>query len=84
MDTFALTPQEEKEHVKYQLLDVSEIDKFLIYFYIQGDSGGPLIFNGALVGVTSFGAAAGCEAGYADAFSRVSYFREWIKEKTGV
>ena len=52
---------------------------------IQGDSGGPLTCaEGHLVGITSFGAAAGCEAGYPDAFTRVSYFRDWIREKTGV
>jgi len=51
----------------------------------NGDSGGPLTSAaGNLVGITSFGAAAGCEAGYPDAFTRVSYFRDWIREKTGV
>ena len=30
---------------------------------LQGDSGGPLIYNGVQVGLTSFGAAIGCEAG---------------------
>merc|ERR1712141_187291 len=51
----------------------------------NGDSGGPLTSAaGNLVGITSFGAAAGCEAGYPDAFTRVSHFRDWITEKTGV
>jgi len=51
----------------------------------NGDSGGPLTCaEGHLVGITSFGAAAGCEAGYPDAFTRVSHFRDWITEKTGV
>merc|ERR1712047_58075 len=51
----------------------------------NGDSGGPLTCaEGHLVGITSFGAAAGCEARYPDAFTRVSYFRDWIREKTGV
>ena len=59
--------------------------KFSPSHQIQGDSGGPLTCaEGHLVGITSFGAAAGCEAGYPDAFTRVSYFRDWIREKTGV
>merc|ERR1712168_714306 len=30
----------------------------------SGDSGGPLNYYGTTYGITSFGAAAGCEAGY--------------------
>ncbi|XP_052742106.1 brachyurin-like [Bicyclus anynana] len=48
----------------------------------RGDSGGPLIVyinhRRVLIGVTSFGARAGCEAGYPAAYSRVSYFIPWI------
>ena len=51
---------------------------------IQGDSGGPLTYNGVQVGLTSFGSSFGCEAGLPDAFTRISYFRDWIMEKTGV
>ena len=51
---------------------------------IQGDSGGPLTYNGVQVGLTSFGSSLGCEAGQPDAFTRISYFRDWIREKTGV
>ncbi|MBM0273951.1 serine protease, partial [Streptococcus suis] len=40
----------------------------------NGDSGGPLNHGGKTYGITSFGAAAGCEAGYPDAFTRVHYF----------
>ena len=50
----------------------------------QGDSGGPLTFNGVHVGLTSFGSSQGCESGAPDAFTRTSYFRDWIREKTGV
>merc|ERR1712024_335445 len=50
----------------------------------NGDSGGPLTFNGVHVGLTSFGSSQGCEAGLPDAFTRTSYFRSWITEKTGV
>merc|ERR1712223_1933465 len=50
----------------------------------SGDSGGPLIYKGVQVGVTSFGASAGCEIGYPSGFTRISYFREWILTHTGV
>ena len=53
-------------------------------FYIQGDSGGPLIYNGIQVGLTSFGATAGCEIGYPSGFTRISHFRDWILTNTGV
>ena len=55
-----------------------------IYNVIQGDSGGPLIFNGIQVGLTSFGASVGCEAGFPDAFTKISYYRDWILSNTGV
>jgi chymotrypsin len=50
--------------------------------------GGPaaVVLNGRLVtvGVTSFGAAAGCTLGYPAVFARVSYFVDWIASKSGV
>lgn len=52
----------------------------------NGDSGGPLVstVTGELIGVTSFGSAAGCEKGYPAGYSRVTHFRKWIKFHTGV
>jgi len=50
----------------------------------SGDSGGPLNMNGKTYGITSYGASAGCEAGYPDAFTRVYKYLDWIEEKTGV
>lgn len=51
----------------------------------QGDSGGPLVlFSGRLVGVTSFVSKAGCQSGYPVAFSRVSYYLNWISDYTGI
>ncbi|KAK3875356.1 hypothetical protein Pcinc_019766 [Petrolisthes cinctipes] len=50
----------------------------------NGDSGGPLNYNGVTLGITSFGAAAGCEAGYPDAFTRVTAYLDWIQAQTGV
>ncbi|KAL4715830.1 hypothetical protein ACJJTC_006409 [Scirpophaga incertulas] len=49
----------------------------------QGDSGGPLtVENGGrriLVGITSFGSAAGCSVGLPAAYARVSSFKSWIE-----
>ncbi|KAK7066339.1 hypothetical protein SK128_015599 [Halocaridina rubra] len=50
----------------------------------NGDSGGPLNYNGVTIGITSFGASAGCEAGYPDAFTRVTSFLAWIESNTGI
>lgn len=48
-----------------------------------GDSGGPLIANNVLVGVTSW--AIGCARENAPGvYSDVRYFREWIRENSGV
>ena len=50
----------------------------------SGDSGGPLTVqrNGysTQIGIVSFGAYVGCELGYPSAFTRVSYFRQWIHD----
>ncbi|MGD7478535.1 S1 family serine peptidase, partial [Ralstonia pseudosolanacearum] len=50
----------------------------------NGDSGGPLNFGGLTYGITSFGASAGCEAGFPDAFTRVTSYLDWIQTHTGV
>ncbi|KAH8342316.1 hypothetical protein KR059_001231, partial [Drosophila kikkawai] len=51
----------------------------------NGDSGGPLVTKSTIqVGLTSFGAAAGCEKGYPAAFTRVTSYLDWIKTKTGI
>jgi len=50
----------------------------------NGDSGGPLNYNGVTLGITSFGASAGCEAGYPDAFTKVTAFLDWIEANTGI
>lgn len=51
-----------------------------------GDSGGPLLstVTGEMIGVTSFGSAAGCEHGAPAGYSSVSYFRDWITYHSGV
>ncbi|EDX09385.1 serine protease 1 [Drosophila simulans] len=50
----------------------------------QGDSGGPLALDGVLIGATSFGSADGCESGAPAAFTRITYFRDWIKGISGI
>ncbi|XP_017122060.1 serine protease 1 [Drosophila elegans] len=52
----------------------------------NGDSGGPLVLksNSVQVGLTSFGAAAGCEKGYPAAFTRLTSYLDWIKSNTGI
>lgn len=52
----------------------------------NGDSGGPLVLaaNSVQIGLTSFGAAAGCEKGYPAAFTRLTSYLDWIKTKTGI
>jgi secreted trypsin-like serine protease len=42
-----------------------------------GDSGGPAVYNGQLVGVTSFGIG-GCGTENPDGYTKVSYFYNWI------
>ncbi|XP_030385072.1 serine protease 1-like [Scaptodrosophila lebanonensis] len=52
----------------------------------QGDSGGPLVTHDGnkLVGVTSFVAAAGCQAGLPAGFARVTSHLDWIRDNTGI
>ncbi|EDW72975.1 uncharacterized protein Dwil_GK16888 [Drosophila willistoni] len=52
----------------------------------NGDSGGPLVLasNSLQIGLTSFGASAGCEKGYPAAFTRVTSYLDWIKSNTGI
>ncbi|CAG4984061.1 unnamed protein product [Colias eurytheme] len=50
-----------------------------------GDSGGPLAIGSAtsatLVGITSFGAAAGCQRGFPAGFARVTSFNSWLSSR---
>lgn len=51
-----------------------------------GDSGGPLVASGsgALVGVTSFASAEGCDLGFPQGYSNIPVYLEWIKQVTGI
>ena len=48
----------------------------------QGDSGGPLVVNKVLVGFTSFGPE--CGNAFSTVYTIVAYFRNWIRQQTGV
>ncbi|XP_069688736.1 brachyurin-like isoform X4 [Periplaneta americana] len=54
----------------------------------SGDSGGSIVYlkddGYILVGVTTFGAAAGCEYELPGGGSRVTSFLDWIQEHTGI
>lgn len=51
----------------------------------QGDSGGPCVstITGELIGFTSFGHYKGCVYG-PSVYSRITYYRDWIKQHTGI
>merc|ERR1711893_105664 len=49
----------------------------------NGDSGGPCVCNGKLAGVTSFGQR-GCYPNTPSAYTRISYYRNWIRSVSGV
>merc|ERR1711893_13651 len=49
----------------------------------NGDSGGPLVCGNTLVGVTSWGPT-GCLTYLPAGYTRVSYFRDWIRQNAGV
>ena len=53
----------------------------------QGDSGGPLVCKVGdvykLAGATSFGRS-NCSVRYPTVYTRVSYYRDWIKSTAGV
>ncbi|EFA05735.1 brachyurin [Tribolium castaneum] len=55
----------------------------------QGDSGAPVVVLDSCgkpvqIGVFSFTNGVGCEYPYPSGNSRVAYYRDWIKEKTGI
>ncbi|XP_017886295.1 trypsin-1 [Ceratina calcarata] len=49
----------------------------------QGDSGGPMVVNGQLVGVVSWGMGCGTPK-YPGVYTDVSYYRQWIKQNSGI
>ncbi|XP_076295409.1 trypsin-1 [Lasioglossum baleicum] len=49
----------------------------------QGDSGGPLVVDGRLAGVVSWGKGCGT-AKFPGVYTDVAYYRQWIRENSGV
>ncbi|KAJ8972754.1 hypothetical protein NQ314_000046 [Rhamnusium bicolor] len=49
----------------------------------NGDSGGPLSSNGIQIGVVSFGYN-DCEAGKPSVFTRLTEFKDWIRQHSDV
>ncbi|XP_060065633.1 fibrinolytic enzyme, isozyme C-like [Ylistrum balloti] len=49
----------------------------------NGDSGGPLTCGDTLVGITSFGYI-GCPPMYPSVYTRVTHYRQWIKDNSGI
>jgi secreted trypsin-like serine protease len=50
----------------------------------NGDSGGAVFAGNTLVGLMSFGSSAACSAGYPAGHARISSFRDWISQNTGI
>jgi len=54
----------------------------------QEDSGGALVVQDRggfiQIGVASFRSSAGCASGFPLGFARVTSFRDWIREHTGI
>ncbi|KAJ8976748.1 hypothetical protein NQ317_004300 [Molorchus minor] len=49
----------------------------------QGDSGGAVELDGTLIGIVSWGVGCGV-VDYPGVYTRVSYFRSWIRENAGI
>ncbi|MGH9846044.1 MAG: trypsin-like serine protease [Blastocatellia bacterium] len=50
----------------------------------RGDSGDSVIIDNTLVGLASFSAGAGCDAGFPSGFVRIAQYRNWIRSNTGI
>ncbi|XP_060532775.1 brachyurin-like isoform X2 [Cylas formicarius] len=49
----------------------------------NGDSGGPLVFNGAQIGIVSFGYS-GCTMSKPSVYTRLTEFADWIKTNSDI
>ncbi|CAB3365328.1 Hypothetical predicted protein [Cloeon dipterum] len=55
----------------------------------NGDSGGPLVITEedgepTEIGIVSFGVSLGCESGWPAAFTRITYYLDWLAQNAGV
>lgn len=50
---------------------------------LQGDSGGPLVLDdkSTVVGIVSEGIGLGCESGWPDLYTKVSYYLDFINSE---
>ncbi|KAK3099474.1 hypothetical protein FSP39_005001 [Pinctada imbricata] len=53
------------------------------YSACNGDSGGPLVCGNTLVGATSWGSST-CSGTYPSVYTRVSSFRDWMRQQAGI
>lgn len=56
----------------------------MIYSLFKGDSGGPLTVDEVQVGIVSWSVKPCAVARFPGVFTQVSFYRDWIKEHTGV
>lgn len=57
---------------------------YVIFLRLQGDNGDPLSIGDIQVGIYSFFSAFGCATGRPTGYTRLTHYRDWIRETTGI